>query len=229
MEQEFNDVQANMGRAIPGQSMTNDPENPAPYEQAPMFTTVNEASKYLWDFVTEEEHYAAIMTGLNDGEPVMNFVRVILFNEFTKGTFNPDLMLMMAEPLAFMIIALGERLDIDMQITDNDDEDEEEEMFGSKVEEDKLEQMREASKAGQIPQGFLTDAMEEEMRSLPNIDSLLAAEPMPESSLAEETPEVDEAPAASSPAPSPAPAAEGQAPEPSLMAPPPPPEEEVTQ
>ena len=225
MEQEFNDVQANMGRPIPGQSMTNDPENPAPYEQAPMFTTVNEASKYLWDFVTEEEHYAAIMTGLNDGEPVMNFVRVILFNEFTKGTFNPDLMLMMAEPLAFMIIALGERLDIDMQITDNDDEDEEEEMFGSKVEEDKLEQMREASKAGQIPQGFLTDAMEEEMRSLPNIDSLLAAEPMPESSLAEETPEVDEAPAA----PSPAPAAEGQAPAPSLMAPPLPPEEEVQQ
>lgn len=225
MEQEFNDVQANMGRPIPGQSMTNDPENPAPYEQAPMFTTVNEASKYLWDFVTEEEHYAAIMTGLNDGEPVMNFVRVILFNEFTKGTFNPDLMLMMAEPLAFMIIALGERLDIDMQITDNDDEDEEEEMFGSKVEEDKLEQMREASKAGQIPQGFLTDAMEEEMRSLPNIDSLLAAEPMPESASVDEAPEVDEAPAA----PSPAPAAEGQAPAPSLMAPPPPPEEEVTQ
>lgn len=217
MEQEFNDIQANMGRAIPGQSMTNDPENPAPYEQAPMFTTVNEASKYLWDFVTEEEHYAAIMTGLNDGEPVMNFVRVILFNEFTKGTFNPDLMLIMAEPLAFMIIALGERLDIDMQITDNDDEDENEEMFGSKVEEEKLEQMRQSVKGGQIPQGFLTNAMEEEMRSLPNIDSLLAADPVPESASADEAPEVDEATA---------PPTQGES---SLMAPPPPPEEEVTQ
>ena len=217
MEQEFNDIQANMGRAIPGQSMTNDPENPAPYEQAPMFTTVNEASKYLWDFVTEEEHYAAIMTGLNDGEPVMNFVRVILFNEFTKGTFNPDLMLIMAEPLAFMIIALGERLDIDMQITDNDDEDENEEMFGSKVEEEKLEQMRQSVKGGQIPQGFLTDAMEEEMRSLPNIDSLLAADPVPESASADEAPEVNEATA---------PPTQGES---SLMAPPPPPEEEVTQ
>ena len=157
------------------------------------------------------------MTGLNDGEPVMNFVRVILFNEFTKGTFNPDLMLIMAEPLAFMIIALGERLDIDMQITDNDDEDENEEMFGSKVEEEKLEQMRQSVKGGQIPQGFLTDAMEEEMRSLPNIDSLLAADPVPESASADEAPEVNEATA---------PPTQGES---SLMAPPPPPEEEVTQ
>lgn len=226
MEQEYNDIQANMGRAIPGQSMTNDPKNPAPYEQAPMFTTVNEASKYLWDFVTEEKHYAAIMTGLNQGEPVMNFVKVILFNEFTKGAFNPDLMMIMAEPLAFMIIALAERLDIDIQITEDDDKDEDEEMFGSEVEQKKLDQMREAAKAGQIPQGFLTDAMEEEMRSLPNIDSLLAADPVPESVSAEEVPEVNEAPAATSPA---APA-EGQAPQPSLMSPPPtPPEEEVQQ
>lgn len=218
MEQEFNDIQANMGRSIPGQSMTNDPENPAPYEQPPKFTTVNEASKYLWDFVTEERNYAAIMTGLNEGEPVMNFVRVILFNEFVQGTFNPDLMLIMAEPLAFMIIALGERLDIDMQITEDDDEDENEELFGSALEEKKLEQMRQSVKGGQIPQGFLTDAMEEEMRSLPNIDSLLAADPVPESALAAEAPEVDEATA---------PPTQG---EPSLMAQPsPPPEEEVTQ
>lgn len=218
MEQEFNDIQANMGRSIPGQSMTNDPENPAPYEQPPKFTTVNEASKYLWDFVTEERNYAAIMTGLNEGEPVMNFVRVILFNEFVQGTFNPDLMLIMAEPLAFMIIALGERLDIDMQITEDDDEDENEELFGSALEEKKLEQMRQSVKGGQIPQGFLTDAMEEEMRSLPNIDSLLAADPVPESALAAEAPEVDEA------------TAPPTQDEPSLMAQPsPPPEEEVTQ
>ena len=218
MEQEFNDIQANMGRSIPGQSITNDPENPAPYEQAPKFTTVNEASKYLWDFVTEERNYAAIMTGLNQGEPVMNFVRVILFNEFVQGTFNPDLMLIMAEPLAFMIIALGERLDIDMQITEDDDEDENEELFGSALEEKKLEQMRQSVKGGQIPQGFLTDAMEEEMRSLPNIDSLLAADPVPESASAAEAPEVNEA------------TAPPTQDEPSLMAQPsPPPEEEVTQ
>lgn len=225
MKQEYIDIQANMGSSIPGQSLTNDPENPAPYEQAPKFTTVNEASKYLWDYLTEEEHYATIMTGLNDGEPVMNFVKVILFNEFIQGSFNPDLMLMMAEPLAFMIIALGERLDIDMKITEDDDEDEDEEMFGSEVEQKKLDQMRESAKAGQIPQGFLTDAMEEEMRNLPNIDSLLAADPVPESASANEALEVDEAPAAASPTPP----AEGQVPAPSLMSPPPPPEEEVTQ
>ena len=112
MQKEFDKIQAGMGRPIPGQSLTNDPDNPAPYEQAPMFTTVDEASKYLWDFITDEPRYVAIMRAVDEEIPVMEHVRVILFNHFVKGAFNPDLMLMMAEPLAFMIIALAERLDL---------------------------------------------------------------------------------------------------------------------
>jgi len=169
--EEYNTIQANMGRPIAGQSMVSDPNNPAPYEQAPKLTTVQDASKHLWDFVTEDERYATLMQGINNGVPVMDYVKVILFNQFVNGAFNPDLMMMMAEPLAFMLIALAERLDLDIKITSEDEEDEEEdeEMFGVKVEQEKLARLSKA-----IPHGIITKDMEDEMRSLPDIDSLLA-------------------------------------------------------
>lgn len=169
--EEYNTIQANMGRPIAGQSMVSDPNNPAPYEQAPKLTTVQDASKYLWDFVTEDERYATLMQGINNGVPVMDYVKVILFNQFVNGAFNPDLMMMMAEPLAFMLIALAERLDLDIKITREDEEDEEEDekMFGVKVEQEKLARLSKA-----IPHGIITKDMEDEMRSLPDIDSLLA-------------------------------------------------------
>ncbi len=179
MQKEFEIIQANMGRAIPGQSLTNDPDNPAPYEQAPKFNTVDEASKYLWDFITEERKYVSIMKGINKGIPVMDFVKVILFNEFVNGSFNPDLMMMMAEPLAFMIIALAERLDLDIQVTDNDDVDEEEEMFGTTVEKKQLSELKEAAKSSRIPEGYLTQEMEEEIRNLPDVSSLLSPQGEP--------------------------------------------------
>ncbi len=53
---------AKVNRPIPGQSLTSDPDNPAPYERPPQFTNVHEATMYLWDFVTEDSTYVALMT-----------------------------------------------------------------------------------------------------------------------------------------------------------------------
>lgn len=170
-EDDYNAQRAKMGRPIPGQSLTNDPENPAPYEQAPEMTNVHEASVYLWDFVTEEETYAALMTAIDNEVPVMHIVQTILFNEFQQGKWNPDLMLMLAEPLAYMLIALAERLDLDIKV---DDEEEEGDVFGVEMEEKKLQELRNS----QIPQGFITEQMANEMQGLPTMSSLL--EPQPE-------------------------------------------------
>lgn len=175
-EDDYNAERAKMGRSIPGQSLTNDPENPAPYEQAPEMTNVHEASIYLWDFVTEEETYAALMTAIDNEVPVMHIVQTILFNEFQQGKWNPDLMLMLAEPLAYMLIALAERLDLDIKV---DDEEEEGDVFGVEMEEKKLQELRNS----QIPQGFITEQMANEMKSLPTMSSLL--EPQPEEEIVE--------------------------------------------
>lgn len=165
-EELYNAERSKMGRSIPGQSLTNDPANPAPYEKAPEITNVHEGTIYLWDFITEETVYASLMTGISKGVPVMAIVQVILFNEFQKGKWNPDLMLMLAEPCAYILIALAERLDLDI-IIDNDEE--EGDVFGVDMEEKKLEELRNSI----IPQGFITEEMASEMESLPTMGSLL--------------------------------------------------------
>jgi hypothetical protein len=151
-----------MNRPIPGQSLTTDPENPAPYERPPEFTNVHEATMYMWDFVTEDETYVALMTGISKGVPIMSIVQVLLFDQFQQGKFNPDLMMMLAEPLAYMLIALAERLDLDIKI-DNDEE--EGDIFGVEMEKGKLEELRNSM----IPQGFITEDMATEMKNLPSL------------------------------------------------------------
>ena len=166
--------QSKMNRAIPGQSLTNDPANPAPYEQAPKFTNVHEANEYFWNYMTDEEIYPKLMTALSNGVPVMKIVQVVLFNEFQKGLVNPDLMLMLAEPLAYMLIALAERLDIDIEIDGEDDE--EEGVFGVQMEETKLAELQAKAKGeGFAGNGVITDTMAAEMDALPKINSLLSA------------------------------------------------------
>lgn len=171
-----------MGRPIPGQSLTSDPENPAPYEQAPQFTNVHEATLFLWDFVTEPERYNALMTGVSKGVPIMNIVEVILFEQFQEGMFNPDLMLMLAEPLAYMLIALAERLDLDIKI---DNEEEEGDIFGVEMEQERMQKLRESAQGDSlVPQGVLTEEMKAEMEGLPEISLLEKPqeEPVPEQS-----------------------------------------------
>lgn len=173
-----------MNRPIPGQSLTTDPENPAPYERPPEFTNVHEASMYMWDFVTEDETYVALMTGISKGVPIMSIVQVLLFDQFQQGKFNPDLMMMLAEPLAYMLIALAERLDLDIKI-DNDEE--EGDVFGVDMEEASLQKLRDAAtESGMLPQGFLTEEMTTDMTELPEV-SLLEKPEAPLESPVEET------------------------------------------
>ena len=54
----------------------------------------------------------------------MDIVQVLFFQGFQDGLFNPDMMLLVAEPLAYMIAALAERADVDFVIIADDDEDE---------------------------------------------------------------------------------------------------------
>lgn len=172
-EQVYMKEVSKMGRAIPGQSLTNSPENPAAYEKPPEYTNIHEATMYLWDAVTEEETYSALMSGISKGVPVMNIVQVMLFGGFNEGKWNPDLMMMLAEPLAYMLIALAERLDLDIKIDGEDDGEEEGTLFGVEMEKNRLQELRDtAQKTGMLPQGFITEEMTSDMESLPEVSLL---------------------------------------------------------
>ena len=124
----FFKVGTSFNRAIPGQSLTRDPESPAPFEKPPQFTNRTDVLENYFELLTEEETYISVLDSLEEGIPVMDIVKVLLFQGFQEGLFNPDMMILIAEPLAYMIAALAERADVDFIIAEDDeDEDEDDE------------------------------------------------------------------------------------------------------
>ena len=192
-QEEVQKVRSSSTRSVPGQSLSNDPENPAPFEKAPKFTSVHAASEEMFMDLIEPETYVSIMEAVDGGIPVMQITQMILFQKFKEGDYNPDLMIMMIEPVAYMIIALAERLDLDIIVDEDDDEDD---IFGLNFKEDQLKQLKGAASTGAVPAGMLTPAMQEKMEDLPET---LEETSEPEESLlappvAEEAPEETETP-----------------------------------
>ena len=105
--EEFRQFALRPQRPIPGQSLTTNPDTPWPWERPPLFTNKDDALVYFLELFTEEERFAAIIESLEEGVPVMDLVQLFLVKSFQDGEINPNLMLLLAEPIAFMIMALG--------------------------------------------------------------------------------------------------------------------------
>ena len=110
-------------RPIAGESLTNDPESPLPFEGTPQFSQKEDALEYLFVLLTEEDSYESLLNMLMGDISIMQIVKVILYKGFSDGLWNPDMMLILAEPLAYMIMALAERADIDFKIDEDDEEE----------------------------------------------------------------------------------------------------------
>lgn len=124
---EFTMQAAQMKRSAPGEAMSNNPDSPYPFESAPEFTVQREALEYLFTVITDESKYVDILIAIDNGVPIMELTQVILFKGFTEGKWNPDLLMLLAEPLAYMLMALAERQGIDYVINGDDNNDETEE------------------------------------------------------------------------------------------------------
>ena len=79
MNEEYMKIVAGGGRAIPGQSLTMNPDDPQPYERPPQYTSVHEASEEIFSKLIEEETYKQLLMVLGDGMPVMDVVQTMLF------------------------------------------------------------------------------------------------------------------------------------------------------
>ena len=169
------DSRVTLNRPIPGQGLTNDPDNPYPWEKAPEFTNLDAALGYLLNAITQEESYAALMDMIAKQTPLMELTQVILFKGFTEGKWNPDLMMIAAEPLCYMLLALAERADITAVILKDDDADIEAEnqTFGGNMAKEKLNKLAEAARKNIVPKGVLPKAIEEDIENL-EVSSLLA-------------------------------------------------------
>lgn len=168
MSEEYNKVVLTGGRPVPGQSLTTDPENPAPYEQAPEYTSIHEASEEIFSGLIDEQTYREVIGLLADDVPVMDIVQTLLFAGFKEGKWNPDLMLMLVEPVAYMLLALAERAGIDPKIYQGEEEDEaDERVFGVELKKEKVSRIKKLAALGKTPSSAITEEMVETIENLP--------------------------------------------------------------
>jgi len=168
MNEEYNQMVLTGGRPIPGQSLTSDPSDPAPYERPPEFTSVHEASEDIFEGLIEDQTYREILNLLTENVPVMDIVQTLLFTGFKEGKWNPDLMLMLVEPVAYMILALAERAGIDPKIYQGEENDEaEERVLGVELRKEKISRIKKLAEIGKAPSSAITPEMVETIEALP--------------------------------------------------------------
>jgi len=173
MNQQYYDVLINGGRAIPGSSLTSDPDNPAPYEKPPEYVRVHEASEWIFEQFIQDEIYEQLIESLLDGIPVMDIAQVFLFKGFTEGKWTVDLMMLLAEPTAYIILALAERAGIDPVIYRGEAEDDaqEEIFFGNQLNEEKTNRIKKFKELGvRLP--FISQEDQNRLDSLPTAEEM---------------------------------------------------------
>ena len=121
------------GKAVPGQSLTNSPEQPYKWEQPPEFVNTKEASLYVFSVLTTPETVPNLLESVASGVGVVDLASIVLYSGFLEGKWNPDLMTLLMEPTMYMIMALAEKANI-KYVVDTGDDDKEPEITGEQQE-----------------------------------------------------------------------------------------------
>jgi len=123
-EKAMNFIQGSLekGRPIPGQSLTNSPDQPYNWETPPEYANPKEAMLYVFETLTVPETTTNLLLSLSNGVGVIDIASITLYSGFLEGKWSPDLMLLLMEPTMYMIMALAEKADIPYSLEAGDDE-----------------------------------------------------------------------------------------------------------
>ena len=113
-------------RPVPGQSLTNSPEQPYPWETPPEITSVREGTERIFLDLLKDENLVSITDMMAQGTPIDDVASMLLVTGFQKGKWNPDMMLQLMEPTMYMLLAIAEKTGINPVIDGPDDNEPEE-------------------------------------------------------------------------------------------------------
>ena len=122
------------GGPVPGQSLTGDPAQPKPWETPPTFANPREALTHISTLILQPKAIEGILGSLLHGAAVTDVATAILYTSFTEGDITPDVMLMLMEPVMYLIMNIAEEANIKYNI-DKDDMDEMDEEDPEEVDE----------------------------------------------------------------------------------------------
>jgi len=177
-------IGGNLGRPIPGQSLTKSPDEPYVWEQPPEFTDFRDALDFVTSELLLEENLVPLLQSMGAGVPIVDIVTQLAYVGFREGKWNPDMVLLLVEPLSYVLIALCEKAGIkDFVIYGGEDQDdtEEDEIEIRNLKQNNLEKLAK-DKLGNIttvPEGALPKDIMEDIEET-NVASLLAPSNEPE-------------------------------------------------
>ena len=109
---------------IPGESLTASPDTPTAWERPPEYTDQEEAMRAVYFELTEQDTLRELVNIIDEGVALDEIAQVILYKGYRSGKFNPDMVLLLAEPTIYLLIAIADYADIkDYVLYEGEEED----------------------------------------------------------------------------------------------------------
>tara|TARA_R110000803_G_scaffold154225_2_gene219009 strand:+ start:228 stop:953 length:726 start_codon:yes stop_codon:yes gene_type:complete len=108
------------GAPIAGQSLMNSQEESYPWEKPAEFANPREALDDIVSSILQPEAVKNVVMALSKGAAAADIATAVLYSKFTEGKINPDVMMMLVEPVMYLTMAIGEEANIKYNIEGND-------------------------------------------------------------------------------------------------------------
>ena len=178
--QEAVDALVNAGKPIPGQSLTNDPDQRYPWESPPEYTDYKQALNFIADQLLDKEIYVPLMKGIGAGVPITDITLQMLQAGFEQGKWNPDLLMMLIEPTVYTLMALAEKANIQYRINGDEEEDmdEDDEKEIQMMRQKNLQELANTKVSGEskVPSGVVPREILQQIDNMEMPQSLLSRE-----------------------------------------------------
>ena len=176
--QEAVDALVNAGKPIPGQSLTNDPDQRYPWENPPEYTDYKQALNFIADQLLDKEIYVPLMKGIGAGVPITDITLQMLQAGFEQGKWNPDLLMMLIEPTVYTLMALAEKANIQYRINGDEEEDmdEDDEKDIQMMKQKNLQELvkTKVSQESKVPSGVVPREILQQIDNMKMPESLLS-------------------------------------------------------
>ena len=108
----------------PGESLTKTPEEKFPWEQASEYTEVRPFMEDLFLQLTEDkDRYVKLLVSFLQQVSIADTTQMLLYTSWRAGKINTDLMLLLIEPVMYLLIAMAEQAEIEPVIYDEENVD----------------------------------------------------------------------------------------------------------
>jgi len=109
----------------PGESLTKNPEEKFPWEQSSEYTEVRPFMEDLFLQLTEDkDRYVKLLVSFLQQVSIADTTQMLLYTSWRAGKINTDLMLLLIEPVMYLLIAMAEQAEIEPVIYDEENVDE---------------------------------------------------------------------------------------------------------